>query len=548
MPKPRPDSKQTQSKQSDSKQSDRKQSDSKPRLIIRSMQPQDFPALVALSDRVYGVGYTQDMLRGQLSHFGEGQFVAEYDGQVVGHCATFRIDEETAMAPHSWREISGGGFASRHDPKGNWLYGMEVCVHPEFRGLRIGRRLYDCRKRLCQELDLRGIVFVGRLPGLARKLKQYGTVEAYVEAVEGERARDTALSFQLRNGFEIQRVMPGYMPSDTASLGYGVCLAWRNPQRAAHEVVRRQQKAGQLPDAVRVATVQYQQRRIKGFDDFARQVEYFVDIAADYRSDFVVFPELFTLQLLSVANEPLSPADSLRTLTQYTEQLREMLKRLAVSYNINIIGGSHPTYVEDGDIHNVCYVALRDGSLHTQEKLHPTPNERHWWKIAGGEQASAILTDCGPIGVMICYDSEFPELARHLVDQGALMLFVPFCTDVRQGYLRVRYCSQARAVENQCYVITSGNVGNLPGVNNFDIQYSQSGIFTPCDFPFPPDGVAAMTTENAEAVAFADLRLDSLLEARSSGTVQNIKDRRHDLYQTTWSPSRAAAPDPGANK
>ena len=123
----------------------------------------------------------------------------------------------------------------------------------------------------------------------------------------------------------------------------------------------------------------------------------------------------------------------------------------------------------------------------------PRPNERHWWKIAGGEQAAAILTDCGPIGVMICYDSEFPELARHLVDQGALMLFVPFCTDVRQGYLRVRYCSQARAVENQCYVITSGNVGNLPGVNNFDIQYAQSGIFTPCDFPFPPDGIAAMT-------------------------------------------------------
>jgi predicted amidohydrolase/GNAT superfamily N-acetyltransferase len=517
-----------------------------PRLVVRNVEPDDFPAIADLSRRVYGVGYTGEMLRGQHSHFGEGQFVAEYDGRIVGHCATFRIDEAVAMAPHTWREITGGGFASRHDPLGNWLYGMEVCVDPEFRGLRIGRRLYDRRKKLCEDLDLRGIVFVGRVPGLARKLKKYGSVDAYVDAVRNERARDATLSFQLRNGFVPEGVIEGYLPSDKDSLGYGVRLAWRNPRRAENPVVRREQKAGRLPDSVRVATVQYQQRRIATWEEFERQVEYFVDIAADFRSDFVVFPELFTLQLLSIANAPLSPAESLRTLTQYTDQFRAMLERLSVSYNINIIGGSHPTFVDDGDIHNVCYVALRDGSLHTQEKLHPTPNERHWWKIAGGEEAAAILTDCGPIGVMICYDSEFPELARHLVDQGALILFPPFCTDVRQGYLRVRYCCQARAVENQCYVVTSGNVGNLPGVNNFDIQYAQSGIFTPCDFPFPPDGVAALTTENAEAVAFADLRLDALVQARASGTVLNLKDRRHDLYQSGWLPR--SAPDPGAGR
>jgi predicted amidohydrolase len=280
--------------------------------------------------------------------------------------------------------------------------------------------------------------------------------------------------------------------------------------------------------------VQYQQRRIRDFAEFATQVEYFVDIAAGYRSDFVVFPELFTLQLLSVANEKLAPADSMRTLTKYTQQVRDMVQRLAVKYNINIIGGSHPTQMEDGDIHNVCFIGLRDGSLHEREKLHPTPNERHWWKISGGDSAEAIATDCGPIGVMICYDSEFPEMARHLVDQGAMILFVPYCTDVRQGHLRVRYSCLARAIEHQVYVVTSGNVGNLPGVNNFDIQYAQSCIITPCDFPFAPEGIAADTTPNAEQVAFADLRLDDLVEARASGSVQNLRDRRHDLYTTTW--------------
>ena len=183
---------------------------------------------------------------------------------------------------------------------------------------------------------------------------------------------------------------------------------------------------------------------------------------------------------------------------------------------------------------NICYVFLRDGSIYQQVKIHPTPNERYWWHIQGGDELSTIMTDCGPIGVLICYDCEFPELARHLVNQGANIIFVPFCTDERQGYLRVRYCAQARAVENQCYVVMAGNVGNLPGVENMDIQYGQSCILTPCDVPFARDGIAADTTPNVETVALADLRLESLNAARNDGTVQNLKDRRFDLYSVQW--------------
>ncbi|WP_288074548.1 nitrilase-related carbon-nitrogen hydrolase, partial [Marinobacter sp.] len=141
---------------------------------------------------------------------------------------------------------------------------------------------------------------------------------------------------------------------------------------------------------------------------------------------------------------------------------------------------------------------------------------------------------CGPIGVLVCYDAEFPELTRHLVDQGIQILFVPFCTDERQSYLRVRYCCQARAVENQLFVVMSGNVGNLPKVPNMELQYGQSCILTPCDFPFARDGIAADTTPNVETVAFADLRPETLLTARNSGTVKNLKDRRHDLYTVNW--------------
>ena len=505
-------------------------------LILRNAEFADIGALVDLTARVYGAefGHSADMLRGQQTRFPQGQFVAEYDGRIVGFCATFRIDEESAMAEHAWSEITGGGYASRHDPDGEWLYGMDVCVDPEFRGLRIGRRLYSARKKLCRKLGLRGIVFGGRLPGMEKRIKALGSVEEYVHAVREGRYRDPTLSFQLRNGFELVGILPRYVPGDRESMGYAAHLVWRNPDR--HDQPRTPTPANPkgLPDRVRIATIQYQQRRIARFEEFAAQVEYFVDIAAGYESDFVVFPELVTLQLLSIENARLPSVDAIRRLSEYTPRVRELFSSLAVRYNINIIGGSHPTLTESGALRNICHVCLRDGSVHRQEKIHPTPNERTWWGIKGGHQAASIQTDCGPIGVLICYDAEFPELARHLVDQGALILFVPFCTDERQSYLRVRYCAQARAVENQCYVVLSGNVGNLPGVNNFDIQYAQSCILTPCDFSFARDGVAADSTPNTEMVLWADLRLGDLARARNSGTVQNLKDRRHDLYQQRW--------------
>ena len=125
-------------------------------------------------------------------------------------------------------------------------------------------------------------------------------------------------------------------------------------------------------------------------------------------------------------------------------------------------------------------------------------------------------------------------MARHLADQGALLLFVPFCTDERQGYLRVRYCSQARAVENQMYVATAGVVGNIPDVENMDIHYAASHIMTPCDFPFARDGIAAEAMANNETIIFADLNLNDLQLARKSGAVQNFRDRRFDLYEVKW--------------
>ncbi len=511
--------------------------DKEPRLEVRQATLADISSVRRLSAEVYGAGetYATAQLKGQMQNFPQGQLVAVLDGRIIGYCSTFRVRERLALRPHTWSEITGGGYNARHAPDGDWLYGAEVFVDPSHRGSRIGQRLYNARKELCVRLGCKGIVFGGRLPALHRRIKTYGSPDAYVHAVKERRARDPVLSFQLRNGFEVVGVLENYLPGDRESLGHAAHLVWRNPRYVAAEPAPGgRAQALPLQDHVRLAIVQYQQRRVHTFAEFGHNVEYFVDVVADYKADFVVFPELFTLQLLSIENAKIPASEAIARLDEYTEPLKQLLSRLAVDYNINIIGGSHPTRVASGAIHNIAYVCLRDGSIHEQAKIHPTPNERYWWNIEGGDELETVMTDCGPIGVLICYDSEFPELARHLVDQGARLLFVPFCTDERQSYLRVRYCCQARAVENQMYVALAGNCGNLPGVDNMDIQYAQSCIVTPCDFPFARDGVAADTTPNVEMVAFADVHLADLEQARTSGTVQNLTDRRFDLYRVDW--------------
>ena len=513
---------------------------SRSRLVVRRARRSDVDALADLSNRIYApvLGYSKRSLRAQLNNFPDGQFVAEYDGKIVGHCATFIISEKVALAPHSWDEITGQGFAARHDENGDVLYGMEVSVDPGYRRLRIGQRLYDARKQLCQALGLKGIVFGGRMPGLARRMKSMGSAEAYVEAVVDKKFKDQAIAFHLSNDFELVGLLKDYDTSDRQSLGYATHMYWRNPLYVEDTRTARDASALDTKDTVRVATVQFQMRGLDTKEDFERQVEYFVDVASDYRSDFIVFPELFTLQLLSLEAKPLPPEKGIERISQYTAWFTSMMERLAVSYNVNIIGGSHPTKEPDGDIQNICYIFLRDGSVHTQKKIHPTPDERYWWNVKGGSRVDAIDTDCGPIGVLICYDAEFPELARHLADQGAMLLFVPFCTDERRGYLRVRYCSHARAIENQIYVVLSGVVGNLPNVENMDIHYAESCILTPCDFAFARDGVAADTAANTETIAFADLRLSDLRVARQSGTTRNFHDRRFDLYKVAWNDGR----------
>ena len=289
-----------------------------------------------------------------------------------------------------------------------------------------------------------------------------------------------------------------------------------------------------VPERIRVAVCQWGFDRVAGWDEFAAKVARQARIAADYRADFLLLPELVTFELLSAEPSPLPGSEAVEALSARTPQWRALLSQLAASCRVNIVGGTHVTRTAGGSIRNVCIVELRDGTLHEREKLHATPNERDAWEVSGGSTADVVDTDCGPVGIMVCYDSEFPELGRHLVDQGALLLLVPSSTDDRLGWLRVRHCCQARAIENQVYVAVAGNVGDLKGVWNLDVQQAQSAVLTPCDFGFAREGVAVEAPAGVATTIVAELDPGALLRARAHGTVRNLADRRADLYRVAW--------------
>ena len=448
------------------------------KVEVRTLQMADYRQLSQSFTRVYSDGsdvfWTREQIKKLITIFPEGQVVTVVDDKIVGCALSIIVDYDKVKNDHTYAFVTGNETFNTHNPKGNILYGIEVFIHPDYRGLRLARRMYDYRKELCESLNLKAIMFGGRIPNY-HKYADTMRPKEYIDKVRKREIYDPVLTFQISNDFHVRKVMTNYLPNDEESKHYATLLQWDNIYyQPTPEIVS-------TKTTVRVGLVQWQMRPYKGLDDVFEQVEFFVDAVSDYKSDFILFPEYFNAPLMAKFNH-MSESEAIRELAKYTDEMLNRFINLAISYNINIITGSMP-----------------------------------------------LIKDT--IGVLICYDVEFPELSRIMADQGMQILFVPFLTDTQNAYSRVRVCAQARAIENECFVVIAGSVGNLPRVHNMDIQYAQSGVFTPCDFAFPTDGKRAEATPNTEMILVSDVDLDLLNELHTYGSVRNLKDRRHDLYE-----------------
>lgn len=502
------------------------------KVRIRQWSESDIPEIVECHKAAYP-DYTPDeqydkrVYTMQYHSFPEGQFLAEIDGKVVGYATSIIVQLDPEARYYTYSEITGSGTFNTHNPSGDTLYGADIAVHPDYRKMGVASELYQHRINLMKRYNLRRMVAYGRIPGYS----DYGgeiTAEEYVDAVINGNLKDPALNAHLKAGYRVEKVLLDFV-GDDSSLNYCTVLEMKNPD---YNPKRHQISAAPIRQPVRkirVCSSQFYMRKISTWEEFVQVVEFFVDTADEYNSHFLLMPELFTAQLFSIMPHDMDTREATRELASFTPRYIELFKDFARNSGLYIIAGSHPV-MRDEKLYNVAHMFTPSGNVYTQDKLHITPGERKHFGINPGKEIRVFDTPYARIAIQICYDIEFPEVSRLLKYSGAEVIFVPFSTDERKAYYRVRYTAQARAVENAVYVVLSGNVGNLPTIRSYLINYGQSAIFTPSDFSFPMEAKLGEAEPNAETVVISDLDLSNLRQQNEIGSVRPMYDMRRDLY------------------
>lgn len=281
---------------------------------------------------------------------------------------------------------------------------------------------------------------------------------------------------------------------------------------------------------MKVALAQYPVSFLHSWQEYEDKITHWVDEASTAGADLLVFPEYASMELASLFADDirevvLKQIDEMQTLLP---EVLELHRRLAQEHRVYILAGSFPVQTAEGTVNRAHFFNPK-GGMDFQDKCIMTRFENEQWGIQGGNHLKVFETKHGKVGVLICYDSEFPLLARQLTDAGADVLLVPSCTDTMNGFYRVRVGSQARALENQCFVLQSPLVGGAPWSEAIDINLGQAAVYTPPDYGFPPNGILAEGELNAPLWLYANLDLSALQEVRRSGQVFNNRDWPHQL-------------------
>lgn len=501
------------------------------KITTRKWRLEDIPAIIECSRAAYK-DYTEEYIytprhyEMQFAAFPQGQFVAVHGKRIIGYATSLivNIDDEFW---YDVDELTGAGTFSTHNPDGDTLYGADIAVHPDFRRRGVAEMLYKRRRSLLKKYNLRRMIAYGRIPGY-REYAGRMTAEQYVEKVKSGELRDQALNLHLKAGYEVRKVQLD-ITVDRSSLNYSTFLVMENPD---FDFAKKKISSNAFPKIqarrVRVCAAQYDMRAIRSFDELKDSVEFFADTADSHHCHFLVFPEYFTYQLLSYKKR-LSMREATAELAGYAGRYIEMFRDTAREYNIYIIGGSHPV-LREGKYYNTAHFFTPSGNVYTQDKLHITPAERNEAGIEPGEAIRVFRTPLARIAIQVCYDIEFPEVSRLLTLAGVEIIFVPFFTEEKKAYYRVRHCAQARAVENFIYIVMTGNVGNMQTRSGSFMNYSQAAILTPSDFSFPEKGVEGEADPNVEAVVISELALSSLSQQRHVASVRPLHDMRQDLY------------------
>ena len=265
------------------------------------------------------------------------------------------------------------------------------------------------------------------------------------------------------------------------------------------------------------------------FKAFITRIERLAAAAALRGADLLALPEYFSMVLAGASIKTPDLAAELAAVVDQAEALVAELQTIASRHRLYLLGGSVPMRGEDGNICNRAPFIGPTGRLAFQDKQAMTRFEAEAWGITGGKPPQVFNTRFGPIGVSICYDSEFPLHIRAQATAGARLILIPSCTEGEAGFNRVRLCARARAIENQCYTAVIPLVGKAPWSAAIDSNHGHAALYTPCDIGFPPDGTQTTGEVNVPDLILTTLNLGAIDTVRISGTVLNHRDWRNPI-------------------
>ncbi len=277
---------------------------------------------------------------------------------------------------------------------------------------------------------------------------------------------------------------------------------------------------------VKIASAQYDISFLEDWSSYQSKVERWVVEAVEQGAKILLFPEYASMELASLFGEAVysSLSKQLAAMQSLHDDYLDLFRSLAKKYRCIIQSGTFPVKTDSGAYRNRAYLFMPDGQVDYQDKLMMTRFENEQWLIQKGEALRCFDSEYGKIAINICYDSEFPILARKQVEAGANLILVPSCTDTLAGYHRVKIGCRARALENQCYVVQSTLVGNAPWSEAVDVNIGAAAVYTPVDYGFPDNGILAVGELNALQWVIAEVSLSACATVREQGQVFNYRD------------------------
>lgn len=289
---------------------------------------------------------------------------------------------------------------------------------------------------------------------------------------------------------------------------------------------------------VKIGLCQFSLRETHSFQNMESHLREQCEIAISKGADLILFPEYVTLGLLAMAGPDLVSKGLQKAMVDYlaafTPTYEALFSEMAQNHGVTIAGGSHWIIEEEnGAAYNTAHIFFPDGRIGRQRKNHLFPGETDWG-TSTFDGLDLFETPKVKIGLMTCYDVEFPEVARHFMLNGAELLLCPSATYTDRGFYRVRHCCAARAVENQIFVAECHDVGALSVPVDLPFTgFGKSCILCPIDDQTMVSNGILVEAEagDREMVVFGEIDLELLKRSRESSEATVLKNRRPETYK-----------------